>query len=115
MGSAGGDAFFKRYLGKVRCSLPCPWLSSPSLPWERRSSCCHLPRLLATLTTNAARLLLAVVPGGTGTIGAAAWAIEAVSAARFRCVDGTSLLSPDACRMGPRYCELVRATVRDHE
>ena len=114
MASAGGGAFSKPFLVEVRRSLPCPRLASPILPWEMHTSHCHLPRLLATLTTNAARLLLAVVPGGTGTIGAAAWAIETVSTARLRCVDGSSLLSPDACRMGPGYCELVRATMRDH-
>ena len=114
MGSAGGGAFSKRFLVEVRRSLPCPRLASPILTWKMHTSHCHLPRLLATLTANNARYLLAVVPSGTGMIGTAAWAIETVSAARFRCVDGTSLLSPDVCRMGPRYCELVRATVRDH-
>ena len=62
----------------MRCSRPCPRLSSPILPWERLRSFCYLPRLLTTLTANAACNLLAVVPGGTGTIGAAAEIIKTV-------------------------------------
>ena len=63
---------------QVRCSFTCPRLSSPSLPWERLTSRCHLPQLLATLTAISVRDLFAVVLGGTGTIGATFEAIEMV-------------------------------------
>jgi len=64
----------------------------------------HLPRLLATLTANAVRDLLAVVPGGTGTIGAAAWAIETVVCGALHAV--RRWVEPavaDAGRMGPSH------------
>ena len=73
----------------------------------------HLPRLLATLTANALRDLLAVVPGGTGTIGAAAWAIETVVCGAFAVRRWVEPAVAEAGRMGPWYSELVRATVRD--
>ena len=44
--------------------------------WPSR---CYLPWLMTTLTANAARDLLAVVPDSTGTIGAAAETIETVT------------------------------------
>ena len=36
----------------MRCALPCPWLSSPSLPWEMQMSRCLLPCLDACLTSD---------------------------------------------------------------
>jgi len=55
-----------------------------------------------------------VVPGGTGTIGAAAWAIETVVCGAFAVRRWVEPAVAEAGRMGPWYSELVRATVRDH-
>ena len=63
----------------------------------------HLPRLLATLTANAVRDLLADVPGGTGTIGAAAWAIETVVCGAFAVRRWVEPAVADAGRMGPSH------------
>ena len=62
--------------GALLSALSRAVLAVPAL--GKVPSCRYLPRLLTTLTANAARDLLAVVPGGTGTIGAAAEVIEAV-------------------------------------
>ena len=83
----------------MRRSRPCPRLSSPFLPWERLQSCCYLPRLLTTLTANAARDLLAVVPGGTGTIGAAAEIIEAVMRGALAATGGVEHTFADGCKL----------------
>ena len=83
----------------MRRSRPCPRLSSPFLPWERLQSCCYLPRLLTTLTANAACNLLAVVPGGTGTIGAAAEIIETLMRSALAAAGGVEPALANARQM----------------
>jgi hypothetical protein len=58
--------------------LPRPRQAGPSLPWDEAHVRCHLPQFLTTLTTVAARDLLAAVPAGTGAMGAAVEAIKTV-------------------------------------
>ena len=83
----------------MRRSRPCPRLSSPFLPWERLQSCCYLPRLLTTLTANAACNLLAVVPGGTGTIIAAAEIIKTLMGSALAAAGGVESALANARQM----------------
>ena len=100
-------------MARVRRSRPCPRLSSPFVPWERLPSGRYLPQLLTTLTANAARDLLAVVPGGTGTIVAAAEVIEMAMRGALAAAGGVEPAFADAHRMAAHYFELVHAIVRD--
>ena len=98
---------------RVRRSRPCARLASPILPWERLPSRCYLPRLLTTLTANAARDLLAVVPGGTGTIGAGAETIETVQRSALVAARGVERAFAEARRMVAHYFASVHAIVRE--
>ena len=113
MALAGGGTSSKWFLVRVRRSRPCPRLASPILPWERLPSRCYLPWLMTTLTANAARDLLAVVPDSTGTIGAAAETIETVTRGALAAGRGVEPAFADACQMGASDFELVHAIVRD--
>ena len=98
---------------QVRYSFACPRLALPSLPWERHTSRCHLPQLLATLTAVAARDLFAVVLGGTGTTGAMFEAIEMVVCGALS-VGRVAEPSVAIWRLvGAKNCELACAAVRD--
>ena len=97
----------------MRRSRPCPRLSSLFLPWERLPSRRYLPRLQTTLTANAARDLLAVVPGGTSTISAAAEVIETVMRGVLAAAGGVEPSCADVRGMAAHYFELVHAIVCD--
>ena len=96
----------------MRRSRPCPRLSSLFLPWERLPSRRYLPRLQTTLTANAARDLLAVVPGGTSTISAAAEVIETVMRGVLAAAGGVEPSCADVRGMAAHYFELVHAISR---
>ena len=104
MALTGGGTSSKWFLVRVRRSRPCPRLASPILPWERLPSRCYLPWLMTTLTANAARDLLAVVPDSTGTIGAAAEIahaeiIEAVMRSALAATGGVEHAFADGCKL----------------
>ena len=83
--------------GALLSALSRAVLAVPAL--GKVPSCRYLPRLLTTLTANAARDLLAVVPGGTGTIGAAAEVIEAVMRGALAATGGVEHAFADGCKL----------------
>ena len=76
----------------MRCSLDCPDWPNPSLPWGRCTSRIHLARLQAILTPIAARICLAGMLTGTGTVGAAVEDVETVFSRAFWLGGRASLL-----------------------